>query len=269
METVKHANYSIKTFYKPLVVMFIWPTKLKLSPETKVDLTPSVIEVADRLFESGKYEECHKILCGYEKQDDIEIKWRLCRVLYNMAKLPKYNQEYKCELITKAYNIIAKELDTHWDNFAVQKWYALILDIKSSNDGLKRRIEELGNVRKHMELAIKLNPNDATLLHMLGEWCYQVTEVPWHQRKTAETLFAALPHSTYEDALEYFLKAEEAQPRFYSINLLRLGSCYLKLKKEDQAKYYLKLAASYPAKSNDDHHANKEATELLKKIKRK
>lgn len=118
-----------------------------------------------------------------------------------------------------------------------------------------------------LQLAVKLNPSDAGLLHMLGEWCYQITELPWHQRKTADAIFAKLPHSTYEDALEYYLKAEEAQPRFYSINLLRIGRCYLKLKKEDQAKYYLKLAASYPAKSDDDHRANKEATELLKKLK--
>lgn len=113
-----------------------------------------------------------------------------------------------------------------------------------------------------------LNPNDATLLHMLGEWCYQITEMPWHQRKLAEVLFASPPNSTYEDALEYFLKAEAVNPRFFSLNLLRLGNCYLKLQKEDQAKYYLKLAASYPAKSNDDHLANKEAIELLRKLKK-
>lgn len=113
-----------------------------------------------------------------------------------------------------------------------------------------------------------LNPNDANLLHMLGEWCYQITEMPWHQRKLAEVLFASPPNSTYEDALEYFLKAEAVNPRFFSLNLLRLGNCYLKLQKEDQAKYYLKLAASYPAKSNDDHLANKEAIELLRKLKK-
>lgn len=102
---------------------------------------------------------------------------------------------------------------------------------------------------------------------MLGEWCFQITELPWHQRKTVEAFFAKVPYSTYEDALEYFLRAEASQPRFYSINLLRIGCCYLKLDKKDQAKYYLKLAASYPAKSNDDHRANREAAELIKKLK--
>lgn len=101
---------------------------------------------------------------------------------------------------------------------------------------------------------------------MLGEWCFQITELPWYQRKIAETLFGKPPTSTYEDALEYFLRAETAEPRFYSVNLLRIGMCYAKLKKDDQAKYYLKLAASYPAKSNDDHRANRDASTLLKKM---
>ncbi|KAL0901618.1 hypothetical protein ABMA27_006834 [Loxostege sticticalis] len=184
-----------------------------------------------------------------------------------MSKEPKYDQKYKKELVMQAYNIISDELSKNEDNFAVQKWYALLLDAKCTYDGIKERIKQLENIKKHMDLAVTLNPNDATTLHMLGEWCFQVSELPWHQRKIAEALFGSPPQSTYEDALEYFLRAEAAQPRFYSLNLLRLGNCYLKLQKEDQAKYYLKLAASYPAKSNDDHRANKEAAELLKKLK--
>ncbi|XP_022117500.2 regulator of microtubule dynamics protein 1 [Pieris rapae] len=255
----------------PITFAIAWPAKLKFTPsEQKETLKPAVevTSVADTLFENGKYEECFKLLSSTEDQNNIEIKWRVCRVLYNIAKQPKHDQAHRDELISKAYSIIAEELENHWDHFAVQKWYALILDLKSTNDGVKRKIQELVNVKKHMELAISLNPNDAALLHMLGEWCYQVTEFPWLQRKTAESLYnTPLPYSTYEDALDYFLKAEAAQPRFYSVNLLRLGCCYLKLNKEDQAKYYLKLAASYPAKSNEDHLAKKEAAEILRKLK--
>ncbi|XP_028156256.1 regulator of microtubule dynamics protein 1-like [Ostrinia furnacalis] len=247
---------------------FMWPTKKlnKESLKTNAETVTSVLEHADNLFENGHYEECYNLLSS-TKEQNVEINWRICRVLYNMSKEPKYDKKYKKDLVFQAYNIICDELSRHQDNFAVQKWYALLLDAKCSYDGIKERIKQLENIKKHMDLAVTLNPNDATTLHMLGEWCYQVSSLPWHQRKIAEALFASPPQSTYEDALEYFLRAEAAQPRFYSLNLLRLGNCYLKLQKEDQAKYYLKLAASYPAKSNDDHYANKEATELLNKIK--
>ncbi|CAH2102618.1 unnamed protein product [Euphydryas editha] len=248
---------------------FLWPTNSSKNNSNlkEINLIPSITEMADKTFETGKYEECYNLLIKYKMQNDVEIKWRICRALYNMAKDPKYNEKIRKELISQAYDIIVEDVKTNSHNFAVQKWYALILDVKSSNEGIQAKIEQLENVKKHMDLAVTLNPNDASLLHMLGEWCFQITELPWHQRKTADAIFASLPYSTYEDALEYYLKAEAAQPRFYSINLLRIGCCYLKLKKEDQAKYYLKLAASYPAKSDDDHRANKEAAELLKKLK--
>ncbi|XP_032528907.2 regulator of microtubule dynamics protein 1-like [Danaus plexippus] len=248
----------------------IWPSSMdndERAKDKKAVLINSILEVSDNVFETGKYEECYNLLINCENKEDVEIKWRISRVLYNMAKDQKYNQSYRKELTLKAHEVISQELPSHYDHFAVQKWYALTLEAKSKSEGLKQRIEQLETVKKHMDLAVSMNPNDASLLHMLGEWCYQITDLPWHQRKTAETLYAKLPNSTYEDALEYFLRAEEAQPRFYSINLLRLGMCYLKLNMEDQAKYYLKLAASYPAKSNDDHQANKEAAEILKKIK--
>ncbi|KAM3967665.1 regulator of microtubule dynamics protein 1 [Aphomia sociella] len=260
--------HSIKTrmFLLSSGLAFIWPAKkINGTSGNKVE-PPPVLENADKLFENGHFEECYDLLAHY-KDNSVDIQWRICRVLYNMSKEPKYDKAYRKELIYQAYNIISEQLNNHQAHFEVQKWYALLLDAKSSYEGIKERIKQLENVKKHMDLAVTLNPADATTLHMLGEWCYQVTELPWHQRKIAETFFASPPHSTYEDALEYFLRAETAQPRFYSLNLLRLGNCYLKLNKEDQAKYYLKLAASYPAKSNDDHHANKEAAELLKKIK--
>lgn len=39
--------------------------------------------------------------------------------------------------------------------------------------------------------------------------------MPWYQRKIASTVFAAPPISSYEEALEYFIRAEETEPRFY------------------------------------------------------
>lgn len=91
--------------------------------------------------------------------------------------------------------------------------------------------------------------------------------MPWYQRKIASTLFATPPTSTFDEAIEYFSRAEVVEPRFYSMNLLMLGKTYLKLGKEDIGKYYLNLALLYPARTNDDHQANKEAQDILKRFK--
>uniref|UniRef100_A0A0V0GDU5 Regulator of microtubule dynamics protein 1 n=1 Tax=Triatoma dimidiata TaxID=72491 RepID=A0A0V0GDU5_TRIDM len=93
--------------------------------------------------------------------------------------------------------------------------------------------------------------------------------MPWYQRKIASMIFTTPPTSSFEEALGYFNKAEEVDPRFYSHNLLMLGKTYIKLNKEDKARYYLDLACNYPVSTDDDMLANKEACDLLSKIKPK
>lgn len=70
-----------------------------------------------------------------------------------MSKESKYDKDYKRDLIFLAYRIISEQLNDHWENFAVQKWYALLLDAKSSYDGIKERIKQLENVKKHMDVS--------------------------------------------------------------------------------------------------------------------
>jgi len=39
--------------------------------------------------------------------------------------------------------------------------------------------------------------------------------MPWYQRKVASAVFATPPISSFDEALIYFLKAEEVDPNFY------------------------------------------------------
>lgn len=83
----------------------------------------------------------------------MEIQWRICRAMYNMSKEPKYDKAYRKELIIDAYSIISEILSKNYENFAVQKWYALLLDARSSQIGIKERINQLENVKKHMDVS--------------------------------------------------------------------------------------------------------------------
>ncbi|KOX67945.1 Regulator of microtubule dynamics protein 1, partial [Melipona quadrifasciata] len=85
---------------------------------------------------------------------------------------------------------------------------------------------------------IELNPEEPTLMYMLDNWCHQVADLTWYQRKIASVIFAAPPSSSFEEAPKYFETAESIDPNFYSQNLLMLGKTYLKLNQEDQAFKY-------------------------------
>lgn len=213
------------------------------------------------MYDQGLYKQLYDLLSNYKDSKDVEILWRLSRVLFNMSKTSSETEAK--EMIEEGYNLIVKALSIKEDHYAVHKWMSILLDTKSAMESTKSRIQQLYNVKRHMLRAIELNPKDATTLHMLGSWCYGVSELAWYQRKIASLVFGEPPTSSYEEALVYFEKAEEADPNFYSQNLLMLAKTYLKLGKREDALKYLKMTAEYPTTNHEDVQAKKEAQEML------
>ncbi|XP_015186466.1 PREDICTED: regulator of microtubule dynamics protein 1-like isoform X2 [Polistes dominula] len=219
------------------------------------------IVTADVLFEQGSYKQLYDHLSSYKHKEDVEILWRLSRVLYNLSKTANESEAKK--MILEAYEYIQTAISIKEDHYAVQKWMSILLDSKSSLEGMKSRIQQLYNVKKHMLRAIELNPKDATTLYMLGNWCYHVSDLAWYQRKIASLAFGEPPSSSFEEALTYFEKAEETSPNFYSLNLLMLAKTYLKLGRKEDALKYLKLTTEYPTTDHEDVQSKKEAQEIL------
>ena len=56
-----------------------------------------------------------------------------------------------------------------------------------------------------------------------------VLRMPNLHRKIVETVFSTPPHSSFEEALQYFLLAEEAEPGFWNKNVLMIAKSYAKM----------------------------------------
>lgn len=117
-----------------------------------------------------------------------------------------------------------------------------------------------------LQRASELKPTDATTLYMLGCWCYEISSLAWYQRKIVSVIFEDPPTSSFEEALMYHENAEKVDPSFYSRNLLMLGKIYLKLNRKEDAVKYLKKAAEFSAKTDDDQKAKQEAQKILSSI---
>lgn len=64
-----------------------------------------------------------------------------------------------------------------------------------------------------MDEALKETPEDRTLLHLHGRWCYNVAELSWMERKLASALFGEPPKSNYDEALESFLQVNASRKK--------------------------------------------------------
>lgn len=106
---------------------------------------------------------------NFQDQSDVNILWREARALY---KLSGTKGAKKAENIREGYELISKALELDDNNFACHKWMSVLLDAKSELDGLKARVSELENVKKHMIKAVELNPEDPTSWHLLGNFAF-------------------------------------------------------------------------------------------------
>ncbi|XP_067234289.1 regulator of microtubule dynamics protein 1 isoform X2 [Chanodichthys erythropterus] len=225
-----------------------------------------VLEQADYLYSCGETQKLHQLLLKHKDSDEAEFLWRLARASRDLALLSSISAEEKKRLISEAFEYARRALEKNESSFAAHKWFAICLSDVGDHEGIKVKIGNSYIIRHHLERAIELNPKDATSIHILGYWCFAFAELPWYQRKVAAVIFASPPTATYEEALAFFLKAEEVDPNFYSMNLLMLGKTYMMLKDVQRAALWLTKARDYPAVTEEDKQVHKEALELLKKL---
>lgn len=149
----------------------------------------------------------------------------------------------------------------------VHKWMAIILDAESGLDGIVARIRVAPVVKEHMLKSLELNPNDVSVLYMLGYWCYEMTKLSWLQRHVTRFLFYDPPKSSFKEAYEYFQKVENLQPRSLVSNLYMLGKCCYEMGMYYKARYYLSMASELPVSTEYHKIKVREARKLAEELK--
>ena len=135
--------------------------------------------------------------------------------------------------------------------------------------GIKEKIADGGLIRDHTLRALELTPDDAGLNHIMGRWCYEVAGISWVQRQIAATIFGEPPSSSFEQALEYFVRADTltgAKGTPWKMNKVYKGKCEMKLGRRAQAATSLEQAVAIPSNSAEDRAAQRKAEAELAKL---
>ncbi|XP_059608565.1 regulator of microtubule dynamics protein 1-like [Phlebotomus argentipes] len=247
---------------------YSWGSKDKMSEKTVTasGSTEELIPQSDQLFDENKYKDAYEVLLNHPERDsNVEVLWRIARGHYKAAK-EMDNKTEKGDTVRKGFEFIQRALELNDTHYAVHKWYAVLLDAKSEQDGMWERVNQLHNVKHHMVRATECNPGDPTSWWILGCFEFGIADMSWYVLKLVQKILKEPPTGTYEKALECFLRAENLQPMFYTTNHLWLGKCYSALKNPEKAKHHLNIAATAPIKNYDDKKCQEEALQLLKKL---
>uniref|UniRef100_A0A8C9H7Y1 Regulator of microtubule dynamics 2 n=1 Tax=Piliocolobus tephrosceles TaxID=591936 RepID=A0A8C9H7Y1_9PRIM len=164
-----------------------------------------------RMSESGK-SESFDLLCDHKEKfrDEIEFMWRFARAYGDMYELSTNTQE------KKHYANIGRTLSERAINRAPMNghchlWYAVLCGYVSEFEGLQNKINYGHLFKEHLDIAIKLLPEEPFLYYLKGRYCYTVSKLSWIEKKMAATLFGKIPSSTVQEALHNFLKGGDSR----------------------------------------------------------
>uniref|UniRef100_A0A3B4AF68 Regulator of microtubule dynamics protein 1 n=1 Tax=Periophthalmus magnuspinnatus TaxID=409849 RepID=A0A3B4AF68_9GOBI len=222
-----------------------------------------VLEQADYLYSCAETDKLYQLLLQHKDRDDAEFLWRLARVTRDVALLPDTAPEKKKQLIYESLECAKRALDKDETCFAAHKWYAICLSNVGDYEGIKVKLGNSYVIKDHLLVCEHLEYICAVcvviyIYLIINALCFSFADLPWYQRKVAAVIFATPPTSTYEEAVEYFLKAEAVDPNFYSMNLLMLGKTYLRMNNKEQAKLWLTKAKEYPPLTHEDKEVHLE-----------
>ena len=206
-------------------------------------------------------------------EDHADLCFRIARAAYNLlnSKDPLDAElvgsaDKKRRIAELAVAMASEAREVAPDDF--RSFYWIGISIQAYGDavgGTKYTLERLPEIRQSFERASQLNPHDGTVMYCLGAWCYGLADLGWVSRKLASTLFATPPVSSFGEALEFFLRAEEVEPGFWSKNTLMIARCYVKLGERAKAHEWARATAERPCSTPEDHEVQKEALELARR----
>nr|CUU00454.1 hypothetical transcript [Hymenolepis microstoma] len=210
-----------------------------------------LIKEIDKLDDEEKFQEVYdKLAPSIDNSEglSLELMWRLARACRYLV-LTKGRDDSK-----------SKE---QWIQTGLD-WYGIMLNVKSAEEGIKNKIMLGKQIRNYFDKGYAANKHDYVTLHCLGSWCYEVSSLSRLQRIFAKAFFGELPESSYDEALRFFLEAEETEPG-HIFTLCRIAQCYDKLGRVQEAKDWALKAIKLHAPDLEIQEAQKDCRRIALK----
>lgn len=140
---------------------------------------------------------------------------------------------------------------------------AMILGKSTLTKSGKEKLKNARAIKKHLDIALKTNPNNYLAWHILGRWNYELSNVSAIERAGAKVFYGGVPEGTLKNAVASFEKARAIQP-YFILNCLSLAAAYHKEGQKTKAIGLLKALQAFPNKTEDDAKHKQDALKLIK-----
>lgn len=206
---------------------------------------------------------------GYEMFDGsnkVDLTWRMGRAAFKVsaaAEVAKDVEKQK-KYLKEAEEWLKKALEKDGTNVDANLWMANVYGKLSDHLGTKERIAKGKEIQKHLEATIAGRPDDFNAYYTYGRWCIEVASLSWMERKIAAVVFDKPPESTYQDAVEKFVKVQELRPG-WKANAYFAAKCFIQMKQFQEAIKWADLASEMESKDEEDRLIEADLGSIVKK----
>ena len=78
----------------------------------------------------------------------------------------------------------------------------------------KEKIQFAREIKKHIDVAIKNDPNNFKAWHVLGRWHYELSTLSMIERAAVKVFYGGVPIASIKESIRAFEKAKSTQCRF-------------------------------------------------------
>jgi tetratricopeptide (TPR) repeat protein len=202
-----------------------------------------VFEKIDDLLNQGENQQAWEILQRLPENgpDSAERLWRRARVQYEMGQVAEKKSVKRYKSAEKYARAAIKNDPNNSESY---KWLAIALGAQSKYSGTKEQVRKSGEIKKYIEKAIELNPDDDISYLVLSRWHYKVSALGGVARTFAKVIYGGVPKASLKKAEELLLQAIEIHDRI--AHRYNLAKVYKRMDRQEEAMEQLRLTLLLP-----------------------
>jgi tetratricopeptide (TPR) repeat protein len=231
-------------------------------------LRKAPFEAADQAFMSLDYERADSLYDAMRLScpGNADIYWKLARLNISIAESinPK-EAARRMPFYTKAVDYARKSVSIDSTNAAAHTWLAAALAVKSDRIGTKEKLARAHEIKRELDRAIALNPNEDVAWSILGSYYRQISNIGWMSRFLGNTFVGKMPEGNAELAERAFKKAISLNPRAIR-HYHELALLYIDQHRSEEALQVLQIAARKPVLMKSDYRRLEEIRALIRKL---
>lgn len=249
----------IHAFILVVLMMLVWT---KLQAQTANDLIATG-DIFDRSFQA---EDALKYYLPAVKLEpkNLSLLLRIARQYRHLMTDADTNEmKLKIGNLSLVYALRAADLAPN--SSEAQLSPAITYGKMLPFQGSKQQVADTPLIRKAVDKALSLDPNNDVAWHVLGRWHQALANISGLKRSVGGLLYGQLPTTTNDAAVACFEKAISINPSRLR-NYIELGRTYAQMGKNAEARLFIEKGLAMPNTEHDDPELKQRGRDSLTKL---